>query len=61
MSIVEILPESEEVSSDFELIHKKIADVCMNVRWAEDLGGGETPKEFYDTLRENNEEVNNDE
>ncbi len=55
------MPESEEVSSDFELIHKKIADVWRMLDGHEDLGGGETPKEFYDTLRENNEEVNNDE
>tara|TARA_Y100001938_G_C8088594_1_gene433646 strand:+ start:2026 stop:2373 length:348 start_codon:yes stop_codon:yes gene_type:complete len=55
------MAETEEVSPDFELIHKKVADVWRMLDEHEDLAGGESPKEFYSTLKENQEEVENDE
>jgi len=55
------MDEGQEVSPDFELIHKKVADVWKMIYEHEDLGGGETPKEFYGTVRESKEVVEDNE
>jgi|TARA_A100001011_G_scaffold399544_1_gene508716 hypothetical protein len=55
------MAETEEVSPDFELIHKKVADVWRMLDGHEDLGGGESPKEFYSTLKEAKKKGESDE